>query len=522
MDVASQWSSEWQLRIGDANIFTVPNLEEGKKDIKSDTLLTAQRFTNSCLSPPWNDDGPAKKDGSNDNRTVETSASNYPSRPTPRAQRSSGFASIGSQSPLKERSNEVHRVRGLQSPATSRLGNAAISITDDAFLYDESFQPKNERRPKRMRASELSSPLVSATVGNVKKNGDKEGLAFPTERKPAGTIYQSPTSRGKDRRSDPASSSLLNIFDKKKPTNDEPSEIYPVDGTEPSIFETIDSSSTSKECRARSSIRKSPRKKNYQWDENWRSPLMGSLPAVQSDDGSDGRVNPLKQNDREDYQSNQVTKTTDVSEIERPNDTVPADHLNEPQDLSASVLASDQLASVEKKSVADTKQPRKSNRSKKPKAFFQEMNCNRNKRDVNCVVEHPMSRNLNNAQYQDAIITKKSLDGKDSCHVESVIKKSAAVFFDQDLQIDQLGESSAVTLSVNSERPSIDTNAAEVNPRKKCTSSKPSVKMTLTGGTRWAEWEHMEFLKGVKIHGRGKWSLISQNIPTRYVFLLFG
>ena len=38
---------------------------------------------------------------------------------------------------------------------------------------------------------------------------------------------------------------------------------------------------------------------------------------------------------------------------------------------------------------------------------------------------------------------------------------------------------------------------------------------------RWKYWEHMEFLKGLRREGKGKWKAIGRAIPTRYVHILY-
>jgi hypothetical protein len=38
---------------------------------------------------------------------------------------------------------------------------------------------------------------------------------------------------------------------------------------------------------------------------------------------------------------------------------------------------------------------------------------------------------------------------------------------------------------------------------------------------RWKYWEHIEFLKGLRREGKGKWKAIGRAIPTRYVGILY-
>jgi len=51
--------------------------------------------------------------------------------------------------------------------------------------------------------------------------------------------------------------------------------------------------------------------------------------------------------------------------------------------------------------------------------------------------------------------------------------------------------------------------------KKKETKKKDSKKSTSIG--RWEPWEHLEFLRGLRVHGRGRWKKIGEKIPTRYV-----
>jgi hypothetical protein len=51
-----------------------------------------------------------------------------------------------------------------------------------------------------------------------------------------------------------------------------------------------------------------------------------------------------------------------------------------------------------------------------------------------------------------------------------------------------------------------DYKTAPAPPKKKA-------KRTTVG--RWEQWEQIEFLKGLRAHGRGHWKVIAEGIPTR-------
>lgn len=50
---------------------------------------------------------------------------------------------------------------------------------------------------------------------------------------------------------------------------------------------------------------------------------------------------------------------------------------------------------------------------------------------------------------------------------------------------------------------------------KRSRSRTPRNAMISSTGKKWENWEHMEFLRLVKVHGRGHWTLISTFLPTR-------
>ena len=54
--------------------------------------------------------------------------------------------------------------------------------------------------------------------------------------------------------------------------------------------------------------------------------------------------------------------------------------------------------------------------------------------------------------------------------------------------------------------------------RKKRETKKKDPKKSFPNG-RWQPWEHLEFLRGLRVHGKGHWQEIAENIPTRCVSL---
>ena len=55
-------------------------------------------------------------------------------------------------------------------------------------------------------------------------------------------------------------------------------------------------------------------------------------------------------------------------------------------------------------------------------------------------------------------------------------------------------------------RATVDTKTVNAPQKKK-------TKRPVTG--RWEQWEHIEFLKGLREKGRGNWKVIAESIPTR-------
>lgn len=47
------------------------------------------------------------------------------------------------------------------------------------------------------------------------------------------------------------------------------------------------------------------------------------------------------------------------------------------------------------------------------------------------------------------------------------------------------------------------------------TTNKKKAKSVKIG--RWEKWEQIAFLQGLREHGRGRWKIIAESIPTRYV-----
>lgn len=59
-------------------------------------------------------------------------------------------------------------------------------------------------------------------------------------------------------------------------------------------------------------------------------------------------------------------------------------------------------------------------------------------------------------------------------------------------------------------------------PKKKAGPKNATAKKTKsklkkeTSVGRWEDWERFEFLRGLRLHGRGNWKKIGESIPTRY------
>jgi hypothetical protein len=79
----------------------------------------------------------------------------------------------------------------------------------------------------------------------------------------------------------------------------------------------------------------------------------------------------------------------------------------------------------------------------------------------------------------------------------------------------------ATTTTTTAAIAAVVTGSSRKTRTKKATRKKTKHKIPDHSEGRWKDWEHIEFLKGLRREGKGKWKAIGRAIPTRYVDILY-
>jgi superfamily I DNA and RNA helicase len=77
------------------------------------------------------------------------------------------------------------------------------------------------------------------------------------------------------------------------------------------------------------------------------------------------------------------------------------------------------------------------------------------------------------------------------------------------------------TTTATTRTAAVVTDSSRKTRAKKATQKKTKHKNPNHTEGRWKPWEHIEFLKGLRREGKGKWKAIGMAISTRYVYILY-
>jgi hypothetical protein len=319
---------------------------------------------------------------------------------------------------------------------------------------------------------------------------------------------KSPLSMDLLARNELASSSLMEMFDKR--TN--------------AVTDERQKSSSSHKATPASNLgspRRSQKKRSFRWNDEWKSPLMGlgelkrnsifrasetnhdgeilcfSLASNESLEAKSASASQILAEDNNDTASSRVSLKSEVGAPSRSrgnycdkNDSTKtsayADNVNESMSLK-SKSPSDETQRMEQCKLSTTSSSLSGPGAPVAvgKKIFEPMTTRQRSR-----IAHPEQGSI--------------VEGRQSGAGSSALSTS-----DSQLADDKVNINSRYSVDHMSRSNGMNVRGNNQNPRQR----RRVVKKSIVG--HWYPWERYEFLRLMKVHGRGKWKLISESLPLR-------